>query len=61
MKPQRPACKPPQKPQWRPEHWLMFWQILLSRLPWIIIAVAMAGSSYGIRDWLLISRWFPIR
>ncbi|MBE2285007.1 MAG: hypothetical protein IAE77_16215 [Prosthecobacter sp.] len=57
----RRAQTKPKKPIWQPEHWLMWWQIFLSRLPWIIIALAMAGNSYGIRDWFSIFRCLPIR
>lgn len=49
MSAKRRAPNPNPKPQWQPEHWLMFWEILLKRLHLIILAVLL-GTAYLIRS-----------
>lgn len=44
MKPKTHAFKKTPKPEWQPEHWLMFWEILLKRLHHIILAVLLGAA-----------------
>ena len=45
MSAKRRVPNKPQKPQWQPEHWLIFWEILLNRLHLLILAVLL-GIAY---------------
>jgi len=76
MNAKRHAPKPTKKPTanaWEPEHWLMLWEIIWKRLPWIIwslaglmlaaaclIHSAVSGDSpsSAFREWLSLSHWF---
>jgi hypothetical protein len=76
MNAKHPACKPPKKPQWQPENWLMLGEIIWRRLHWTIwslsglmlavaclIHSAASGDSPSsvFREWLSLSRWFLAR
>jgi hypothetical protein len=73
MKAKHHAAKNSKKPQWQPEHWLMLWDIIWKRLPWLVWAFAwlllaaaclvhsvVSGDSpsTAMHEWFSLTRWF---